>query len=179
MATTNLPLVTLGTTVGVLGGAGPPPPLSSPPCWPGDHAVAARRYGVGGGHRPLILGGVARPSDEAPTPGVEAIVAAGPLVSVGLTVGLGAVAFALHNAGAPSLITASCAWLAVVNGVLAIFNLLPAAPLDGGRILAAIVWRHTGDRLRAVDRASQAGQFLGWLMTAAGAIWFLRAAARS
>ena len=81
-----------------------------------------------------------------------------------------------------------------MNGVLAVFNLLPAAPLDGGRILAAVVWRRTGDRLRAADRASQAGQFLGWLLIAGGAIcvppaaaarssrallgWFLLTAAR-
>ena len=179
MATTNLPLAHPGHDSWVywaVGGATTAAFFATVLAHEIGHAVAARRYGVGvEGIDLWILGGVARLSDEAPTPRAEwRIAAAGPLVSVGLTVGLGAVAFALHNAGAPSLITASCAWLAVVNGVLAIFNLLPAAPLDGGRILAAIVWRHTGDRLRAVDRASQAGQFLGWLMMAAGAIWFLR-----
>lgn len=140
------------------------------------HAVAARRYGVGvEGIDLWILGGVARLSDEAPTPKAEwRIAAAGPLVSVLLTGALGSVAYALAQAGAPELITASLAWLAVVNGVLAVFNLLPAAPLDGGRILAAVVWRRTGDRIRAADRASQAGQFLGWLMIAWGVVSFLR-----
>src|SRR4051794_21296763 len=140
------------------------------------HAVAARRYGVGvEGIDLWILGGVARLSDEAPTPKAEwRIAAAGPLVSVVLTAVLAGAAVALHDIGGPSLLTASCGWLAVVNGVLAVFNLLPAAPLDGGRILAALVWRHTGDRIRAADRASQAGQFLGWLLIALGLIWFLR-----
>jgi Zn-dependent protease len=140
------------------------------------HAVAARRYGVGvEGIDLWILGGVARLSDEAPTPRAEwRIAAAGPLVSVALTALFAVVALALNGAGAPGLATASFAWLAVVNGVLAVFNLLPAAPLDGGRILAAVVWRHTGDRIRAADRASQAGQFLAWLLIAWGAVSFLR-----
>jgi Zn-dependent protease len=140
------------------------------------HAVAARHYNVGvEGIDLWILGGVARLSDEAPTPKAEwRLAAAGPLVSVGLTALFGLAAFALAHTGAPGLATASLAWLAVVNGVLAVFNLLPAAPLDGGRILAALVWRHTGDRVRAADRASQAGQFLGWLLIAWGVISFVR-----
>jgi Zn-dependent protease len=140
------------------------------------HAVAARRYDVGvEGIDLWILGGVARLSDEAPTPKAEwRIAAAGPLVSVLLTALFGIVAFVLGHTGTPGLITASIAWLAVVNGILAVFNLLPAAPLDGGRILSAVVWRRTGDRIRAADRASQAGQFLGWLLIAWGVISFLR-----
>jgi Zn-dependent protease len=140
------------------------------------HAIAARRYGVGvEGIDLWILGGVARLSDDAPTPKAELrIAAAGPAVSVLLTFGCAAIAFGLGQAGAPGLVTESLVWLAIVNGVLAVFNLLPAAPLDGGRILAALVWRHTGDRILAVDRASQAGQFLGWLLIAWGAISFLR-----
>ncbi len=140
------------------------------------HAVAARRYGVGvEGIDLWILGGVARLSDEAPTPKAEwRIAAAGPGVSILLTGALAAAAAVLDRAGAPGLATESVLWLAVVNGILAVFNLLPAAPLDGGRILASLVWRYTGDRLLATDRASQAGQFLGWLLIAWGLISFVR-----
>jgi len=140
------------------------------------HAFAARRYGVGvEGIDLWILGGVARLSEEAPSPRAEwRIAAAGPLVSVLLTVLFGVTGVVLHAAGTTGLATESLGWLAVVNGILALFNLLPAAPLDGGRILAAVVWRHTGDRVLAADRASQAGQFLGWLLIAVGVIMFLR-----
>src|SRR4051812_9955934 len=83
------------------------------------HAVAARRYGVGvEGIDLWILGGVARLSDEAPTPRAEwRIAAAGPLVSVALTVLFAIATIALHSAGATGLATASIGWLAVVNGV--------------------------------------------------------------
>ena len=140
------------------------------------HALVARRHGVGvEGIDLWLLGGVARLSDEAPTPRAEwRIAAAGPAVSVLLTVAFVASSLAADAAGAPGIVTGSLMWLGVVNGVLAAFNLLPAAPLDGGRILAAVVWRVTGDRLRATDRASQAGQFLGWVLIAWGTLTFVR-----
>jgi Zn-dependent protease len=160
------------------------------------HAVAAHRYGVGvEGIDLWILGGVARLSEEAPTPKAEwRIAAAGPLISVLMTFLFAGAAMGIDVFAEPGLISTACWWLAIVNGLLAIFNLLPASPLDGGRILAAMVWRRTGDRILAAERASQAGQFLGWLLIAWGMVgllygnggtfitvflgWFLLAAAR-
>jgi Zn-dependent protease len=139
------------------------------------HAIAARHYKVGvEGIDLWLLGGMARMSDEAPSPKAEwRIAAAGPLVSVMLTVVFLGAAVGLNALGDPGIVSAALAWLGVVNGILAVFNLLPAAPLDGGRILSALLWRHHGDRLRAAETSSQAGQFLGWLLIAWGGIGFL------
>jgi Zn-dependent protease len=139
------------------------------------HAVVARRYSVGvEGIDLWLLGGMARLSDEAPSPKAEwRIAVAGPLVSILATVVFIGAAIGLNLLGDSGLISAALAWLGVVNGILAVFNLLPAAPLDGGRILAAVLWRRHGDRLRAAETASQAGQFLGWLLIAWGLVGFL------
>jgi Zn-dependent protease len=134
------------------------------------HAVVARRYGVGvDGIDLWILGGMARLSDESPSPRAEwRIAAAGPLVSIIATLAFAAAAGAVTVVDQPGLVPTAFWWLAVVNGLLALFNVLPAAPLDGGRMLTASLWRRTGSRLRAAERASQAGQVLGLLLVGWG-----------
>src|SRR5437868_3869410 len=89
------------------------------------HAIVARRHGVGvEGIDLWLLGGMARLSDEVPSPKAEwRIAAAGPAVSVLVAVMFGAAAFAFGHSGAPVLATEALAWLAVVNGILAVFNL--------------------------------------------------------
>jgi CBS domain-containing protein len=67
-----------------------------------------------------------------------------------------------------ALVVEAVAWLAAINILLAVFNALPAAPLDGGRLLRAYLWRRTGDRLRATRGASAAGRALGWFMVLTG-----------
>jgi len=62
---------------------------------------------------------------------------------------------------AAAVVTAALTWLTVMNGMLAVFNMLPGAPLDGGRVLRAALWRHYGDRRRAEVAAARAGQFVG------------------
>jgi Zn-dependent protease len=139
------------------------------------HALVAIRNGITvDGIDLWILGGMARLSDEAPTASVEwRVAAAGPLVSVVATLLFAGGAIGLNALSDPGLISAALAWLAVVNGILAVFNLLPAAPLDGGRILAALLWRRHGDRVHAAEVASQCGQFLGWLLIAWGVVGFV------
>jgi len=134
------------------------------------HAVVARRNGVQvDGITLWMLGGAARLRTEAPTPGVELRIAAvGPLTSAvagGVFAGLAASLDALQTSG---LVVESVAWLAAINIVLAVFNALPAAPLDGGRLLRSFLWHRTGDRVRATRGASAAGRALGWFMVVTG-----------
>ncbi|MFJ8358159.1 site-2 protease family protein [Streptomyces sp. NPDC093984] len=134
------------------------------------HAVVARRNGVQvEGITLWMLGGAARLRSEAPTPGVELRIAVvGPLTSLvagGVCIGLAVGLDALPVSG---LVVEAVAWLAAINIVLAVFNALPAAPLDGGRLLRSFLWHRTGDRVRATRGASAAGRALGWLLVAAG-----------
>ena len=141
------------------------------------HALFARRAGVRvAGITLWLLGGVAKLDGEAPTPGHELrIAASGPIVSAVLGVLFGAVAFALPMATGVSsgasatgsdavlvLAAEAAAWLARVNLVLAVFNLLPGTPLDGGRIVRAVAWRFGRDRLRASLLAARMGRIVGF-----------------
>jgi len=127
------------------------------------HALVARRVGVRvRGITLWLLGGVAQLEDEPATPGAELRVAiVGPAVSLALAAGFGLAALAGGLAGLPALAVVVVAWLAVGNTALALFNLLPAAPLDGGRVLHGLLWRRHGDRLRASVTATRAGQLVG------------------
>lgn len=140
------------------------------------HAVVARRNGVEVDDIVLwLLGGVARLRSEASSPGAELRIAGvGPLVSL-LLGGLFALGtWLLGLASASGVVVEMAAWLAGINVLLAVFNALPAAPLDGGRLLRAFLWWRTGDRLRATAGAAAAGRFFGWLLVALGLIAFMR-----
>lgn len=122
------------------------------------HAFVARRYGVQTQSIDLwALGGVARLDRESPTPRADGfIAAAGPLTS--LIIGL--VTF-----GSAFLVESTVlAWIGFVNLALAVFNMLPGAPLDGGRVLRAVRWSRTGNKYRAAREAGNAGRVLGWSM---------------
>ncbi|SFD06648.1 site-2 protease family protein [Streptomyces aidingensis] len=135
-----------------------------------SHALVARRNGVQADEITLwLLGGVARLRSEAPTPGAELRIAGvGPLVSLAAAVVFGLAAGAAMAADAGGLVVEALAWLSGINLLLAVFNSLPAAPLDGGRLLRAVVWRVTGSPLRATVVATGAGRALGWLLVGAG-----------
>ena len=126
------------------------------------HALVARRYGVQTESIDLwALGGVARLDREPPTPKADGLIAgAGPLVS--LLIGL--VAFG----GGYILEVDAIRWVGAVNLLLALFNMLPGAPLDGGRVLRAVRWARTGNKYRAQREAGNAGRVLGWCMGIAG-----------
>lgn len=132
-----------------------------------SHAVVARREGLSvSGITLWLLGGVARLEGHPPSPGAEARIAgAGPLASLGLALGFGVVALGIALVPASDLTAlafASAAWLSFVNLILAVFNLLPGAPLDGGRIARAVLWRLGRDKLRATRLATGLGQLLGY-----------------
>jgi Zn-dependent protease/predicted transcriptional regulator len=127
------------------------------------HAVVAQANGVKVDRIVLwLLGGVAQLRGEPRTPGVDfAIAAVGPLASfvLGGLFGIAAVGW-LAIAG-EGLAAATLAYLAAINVLLAVFNLMPAAPLDGGRVLRAGMWWITGDRPRSAVFAARAGRFFG------------------
>jgi Zn-dependent protease len=134
------------------------------------HAVVARYHDVEVRRVTLwMLGGVSELALEARTPGAEAgIAAAGPATSLVLGVAAGLASVWASVIGFGDLAVVGLRWLAGVNVVLAVFNLLPGAPLDGGRILRAIVWQLRGDRAAAQDAADRAGVVVGALVVAGG-----------
>ena len=142
------------------------------------HAVVASRAGIPVlGVRLWLFGGVARLGGDAKTPRTAfAIAASGPAMSLALAVLFGAAAAVLGTVGVSPLVVAVAAWLAGINLVLALFNLLPGAPLDGGRILRAILWRRHGDAARAAIGAARAGRVVAYVLIALGLLEFLAGA---
>ena len=140
-----------------------------------SHALVARRNGQHVEDITLwLFGGVARLSGEARDPGAELRIAGvGPLVSLVLGAVFMLAAFLLAATGYEGLVLAALAWLGGINVVLAVFNAIPAAPLDGGRLLRSVIWWRTGDRLKATVWSSRAGQVFGWILIALGLISFV------
>ncbi|QZT63420.1 site-2 protease family protein [Mycolicibacterium austroafricanum] len=139
------------------------------------HAVVARRSGIPVPEVTLwLFGGVARLAGEAKTPRDEfRMAAAGPALSLALSAVFAAVAAGLAGSGISPLATEVAAWLAAANAVLAVFNLLPGAPLDGGRILRAYLWHRHGDPVRAAIGAARAGCVVAYLLIGLGLLEFL------
>ncbi|MBY0396595.1 MAG: site-2 protease family protein, partial [Thermoleophilia bacterium] len=136
------------------------------------HAVQARRDGMEiDGITLWLFGGVARFTGMFPSAGAEfRIAVAGPMVSLalgGAFVGLGAVP------GLPEPVEAVCAWLGFINLALLVFNLLPALPLDGGRVLRAALWARAGDFARATRQAAGAGRVLSYVLIGLGIAMFV------
>jgi Zn-dependent protease len=134
------------------------------------HAVVALRNRVGvEGITLWLFGGVSRLQGMAETAGADfRIAAAGPLTSLVLAAVFGAATAGADRVLGNTLMVGLLAWLSITNLALAVFNSLPAAPLDGGRLLRAFLWRLRGDRDRATRTAARAGKALGYLMVAAG-----------
>jgi len=104
---------------------------------------------------------------------LEATVAVvGPLTSVGIAIVVGLIGFGIDAAGGPALLVAGLYWLAAINIALALFNLIPGFPLDGGRLLRALLWQLTGDRVRATSQAAAVGRFFGFVLAALGVLEF-------
>jgi Zn-dependent protease/CBS domain-containing protein len=145
------------------------------------HAVVARRNGIGiAGIDLWFFGGIAKMERETDSPGEEfRVAAAGPavtLVIAGLSLAGAALLSETHDffdiatlgdvSASPGL--ALLGWLFLINGVLFVFNLIPAFPLDGGRIARAIAWKVTGDRNRATKVSGRMGQGFAYLLTGYG-----------
>jgi Zn-dependent proteases len=135
------------------------------------HSVVARRYGIPmKGITLFIFGGVAEMTEEPPNAKVEFRMAiAGPLASFGIA----AVCYvlALGSARLASVpASAVLAYLALLNVALAIFNLIPAFPLDGGRVLRSLLWARWNNLRRATRVAARIGSGFGALLIVAGVV---------
>jgi len=135
-----------------------------------SHSIVARRKGiVVEGITLFIFGGVARTRSEAETPGDEfAIAGVGPLTSLLLAIGFWGAALLAENGGLGDAVTTVLFHIAVLNLALAVFNLLPGFPLDGGRLFRSVVWRFTGSLERATRIATAGGRWVGYAMVAWG-----------
>jgi Zn-dependent protease/CBS domain-containing protein len=136
------------------------------------HSLVARSQGITVNSITLFLfGGIASIDEESKTPGQAFQVAiAGPAVSFILFLVLMPLSMVL-TFSAPS--AAILQELARINLVLAIFNMIPGLPLDGGQVLKAAVWKLTGSRLKGVRWAARIGQGLGWTAIILGLMAFL------
>jgi Zn-dependent protease len=146
------------------------------------HAIVALRNGIGiSTIRLWIFGGVAEMDRESDGPGTEFKVAiAGPVVTAVIAAVLIAVGVVVSGSGAfydalrlqisadTSGVMAMVGWLATINLIVLVFNLLPAFPMDGGRVVRAIAWKVTGKRSSATKFAAGLGRIFGYLFIALG-----------
>ncbi len=135
------------------------------------HSWVARREGLEiDGITLWLFGGVSEFKTRFPSAGAEFRIAiAGPLVSLGL----GVVFVLIALAGLPSAVDGVAAWLGYINLTLLVFNLIPALPLDGGRVLRAALWRRRGDLAWATRIATEIGRGFGYLFIALGIAMFI------
>ncbi len=151
------------------------------------HAVVAMRNGIAVSSITLwMFGGVARLERDSDTPGTEFKIAiAGPLVTAGIVAVCSVLGLALAGGDEvrhaaltqqdtqTSGVVAMVVWLGSINLLVLIFNLVPAFPLDGGRIARAIAWWRTGSRTTGTRFAATLGEWFGLFLILAGLGYFL------
>ncbi len=139
-----------------------------------SHAVVAQRNGIEvEGIVLWLFGGVAKMKGDADEPGPAfRIAAVGPFVSILLGLLFLGITALLDERGVEGLVVECSRWLGVINLALAVFNLFPGAPLDGGRVLRAILWRITGDKERSWAQAARAGKVVGFVVIGLGVLQF-------
>jgi Zn-dependent protease/CBS domain-containing protein len=133
-----------------------------------SHAIVARRFGVTVTSITLfVFGGAANLQEEPKRPRDEALIAAaGPLSSLLI----GGVLWLVDLVVTQEQVAALVGWLALINISLGAFNLIPGFPMDGGRILRALLWRLRGDRFAATRNAAAVGRLIGYLIIALGVL---------
>jgi Zn-dependent protease/CBS domain-containing protein len=163
-----------------------------------SHALVSRSRSIEiEGITLYVFGGMARTSREPDTPRDEMLIAGvGPLSSLAIAGLFWMCSLLSSRVGAGPQIVEVADYLAVINLALAIFNMMPGFPLDGGRVFRAVAWGLTGDRTKATRWATQAGMWFGTLLMVLGAVqalagaplgglwlafigWFLRSLARA
>ncbi len=140
-----------------------------------SHSVVAKRNGIGVRRITLwLFGGVSELESEALTAGADFWIAViGPIVSFACAGLFGGLRLLLLETNSGGVLVPAFGWLAWMNLLLGVFNILPGAPLDGGRVLRAFIWYRTGDRLHAATVAAYFGQGLGYLLIGFGIVEFL------
>jgi Zn-dependent protease len=135
------------------------------------HAIVARRHGIEVEEIDLwLLGGVSRMRGEAHDPGDELRYAlAGPAVTAVIAAVFG-VALVVLPPSTPAAVRALVEYQVFVNGLIFVFNLLPAFPLDGGRVLRSLLWRRSGEIGRSTETAAGVGRGFGYVMVCLGAL---------
>ncbi|WP_195822680.1 site-2 protease family protein [Roseobacter sp. MH60115] len=136
------------------------------------HSIVARRLGVPiKGITLFLFGGVAELEAEPRSAAVEFWVAlAGPAMSLALALGFWILAQLSEMLAAATPVSMVLGYLALINLILALFNLVPAFPLDGGRVLRAYLWHRKGDVLAATETAAQSGRVFAYVLMGFGLV---------
>jgi Zn-dependent protease len=141
------------------------------------HALVARRCGISVRDMTLwALGGMTRMDQPTTARAAFTVAVSGPIASLLLGGAAVGAAVGVHAVLGWRIPVAVLGWLGTMNLLLGVFNLLPAAPLDGGRVLQAAWWWRTGDRERAQRAAGRSGQFVGVALAVLGWLVFVRGA---
>lgn len=140
-----------------------------------SHSLVARRFDIPiKGITLFIFGGVAHMEKEPPTARSELLMAiAGPIASLVLAIVFYLGALAAKSAGLGETSSGVASYLALINLMVAVFNMVPAFPLDGGRVYRAWLWGKLGDLSEATRRAAAAGQTFGLILVALGVVSLL------
>ena len=134
------------------------------------HSIVAKRNGLKIGKITLyLLGGVSEMEEEPPNAGLELkMSAAGPLTSIAIAVACFFGWVASVNSNAPALIQGPVYYSFLVNAIVAGFNLIPAFPMVGGRILRSLIWRRNNDMMKSTRTAATIGRGFAYLIMFAG-----------
>jgi len=134
------------------------------------HAVVARREGLRADAAELrLFGGVTEIDGQPASPRAQLRIAGiGPAVSLGYAAAIGSLTLLSSVVGLPAALVAVGVYVAIASAVIGLVNLLPGAPLDGGRLLQAWSWQRSGDRHRAGLTAVRCGRWVAALLIVAG-----------
>jgi Zn-dependent protease len=137
-----------------------------------SHSLVAREHGLAmGGITLFVFGGIAEMKDEPAGPRPEFLMAvAGPIASIVLAGAFYSLHLAAASLGWPTWLEGALWYLGLINLILAVFNLVPAFPLDGGRMLRAVLWGWKGNLLWATRIAARIGAGFGIFLVVLGAL---------
>lgn len=135
-----------------------------------SHSLTARRLGLPVNSITLFIFGGASNLEKEPTSSRQEFLMSivGPLTSLALAIIFLVIWLTIGRVS--DVVAVSTEWLAIINFMLFVFNMLPGFPLDGGRVLRAAIWWRNGNHLRATKIASRVGVGLAWLLIAGGVI---------